>query len=139
MVHVQAAHMINIYELGHDTTNNIHINNNNNNIINDASSHIYGTKANESVVHDDTVPTNKVNADYVNDKPTNINQVDCAEDSRMLIVNTNNVSNFLFWKTMNDVDENGVENESNLLRCDDKKVESKKFATHTRQFSQCLL
>lgn len=32
MVHVQAAHMINIYELGYDVTNNNHINNNNNNI-----------------------------------------------------------------------------------------------------------
>lgn len=32
MVHVQAAHMINIYELGFDATNNNHINNNNNNI-----------------------------------------------------------------------------------------------------------
>ncbi|XP_031620081.1 hybrid signal transduction histidine kinase E [Contarinia nasturtii] len=30
MVHVQAAHMINIYELGFDATNNNHINNNNN-------------------------------------------------------------------------------------------------------------
>lgn len=40
MVHVQAAHMINIYELGFDATNNNHINNNNNNNNNNTSNNI---------------------------------------------------------------------------------------------------
>lgn len=40
MVHVQAAHMINIYELGFDATNNNHINNNNNNNNNNTSNKI---------------------------------------------------------------------------------------------------
>lgn len=75
MVHVQAAHMINIYELGFDATNNNHVNNNNNNNTNISGSN-------------DASPLNKLNGN-----------VDIAEthsdldENETQLISTSNVSN----------------------------------------------
>lgn len=56
MVHVQAAHMINIYELGADATNNNHTSNNNNNNLNNKNNN-----NNTAIVDDSHTTTNKLN------------------------------------------------------------------------------
>lgn len=88
MVHVQAAHMINIYELGHDSTNNNHINSNNNSESNNNNNAF--NKHDNIVSHIDT-SHNKISVDVI-DKLDNINMTDCSEDNRMVIVTANNVS-----------------------------------------------
>lgn len=90
MVHVQAAHMINIYELGHDATNNNHLNSNNN-IISDTSNNNNIAK-NDNISLDDA-SSNKINGD-AGGKLDTINMAECIDENRMLIMSANNVSIF---------------------------------------------
>lgn len=90
MVHVQAAHMINIYELGHDATNNNHLNSNNN-IISDTSNNNNIAKNDNASLDDAT--SNKINGDAI-DKLDTINMAECIDENRMLIMSANNVSTF---------------------------------------------
>lgn len=76
MVHVQAAHMINIYELGTDTTNNNHnINNNNNNNNNNTSNNKNKANSNSNVEHSISKPI-----ESLGDKIGMESVADCPEE-----------------------------------------------------------
>lgn len=85
MVHVQTAHMINIYELGIDATNNNHINNNNNNINNNNNNN---TKTICNSISSNIHKTNNSNNNNINN---NSNNIVSSEDKANNINNTNHI------------------------------------------------
>lgn len=101
MVHVQAAHMINIYELGFDATNNNHINNNNNNNNkinnnNNNNNNIINSSNKINNINHIDGSVNKLNGS-IDDKSENIDASDFAEETRIQL-NSDNVSVFTeYW------------------------------------------
>lgn len=88
MVHVQAAHMINIYELGLDAATNVqHNNNNNHNVSNNNNNNSNNSNANAIVVDESTI--NKLNGNGGEEKIIDAQPMpECSDESDNASVNS---------------------------------------------------